>query len=284
MVERGSAGEPGRAERIPGDVTPREQRGLDRCRRALERGRRVRGRPIASSEQHGLLVDLRGTVGHVPAADAAARPPGNRWRGGQEAWEGWVVAVSGDLVHLAARWAGEEGGDAPIRRAEVMSTTRSGAVVRLDDGSPGVLPWEELSWLPSLGPPELPAGTRLEGRIVALTLEGPVFSPRAVAPSPWPAIALALPPGTDVGVHVVERGGGHALLRTDRAPRAAALVPEDALPPDGVSEATVVRVNAIAGALVLEDLRSGSRAPRPAREARRQGPQGPEQAASGSRS
>src|SRR5687768_5432554 len=122
MVGPGSAGEPARAQGILDELGGRERRGLERCRRALEKGRRVRGRTLASSEQHGLLLDLRGAVGHVPAADAAARPAGGRsWRGGERQWEGWVVAVQGDLVHLSARRPGEEGDEQPLREAEVLS-------------------------------------------------------------------------------------------------------------------------------------------------------------------
>jgi hypothetical protein len=289
MVGRGSTGDSARAQKTPVGFGEQERRGLERCRRALERGRRIRGRRIAASERHGLLLDLRGAVGHAPASEAArAAGSGSVWRGGDAHFEGWVVAVQGDLVHLSARRPGAEGDEEPMRGAEVLSTSRSGAVVRLDDGAVGVLPWEELSWEPMLGMPDLPAGARLEGRIVALTLEGPMLSTRAAAPTPWPAIALALPPGSAVTAHVEKLAGDHALLRTDLAPRAPAVVPATALPagtgPGGTVTATVARVNPIAGALVLEDLSPGPRAPRHGPEARRRGPQGPPQAASGSRS
>jgi hypothetical protein len=280
MVGRDPAGDSAPAQGIPVDLGARERRGLERCRRALERERRVRGRPIASSDRHGLLLDLRGAVGHAPAAEVAARPPsGNLWRGGDSQWEGWVVAVHGDLVHLTARRPGDEG-EAPIRAAEVLSTARSGAVVRLDDGTIGVVPWDELSWEPTLGLPELPRGMRLEGRIVALSLEGPVLSPRAVAPTPWPAIALAYPPGSAAQVRVEGRAGGHVLVRTERAPRAAAIVPEDEVPDATSLDATVVEVNAVAAALVLENFSPRSpRALRPAPGAPTQGPPGPQQVA-----
>jgi hypothetical protein len=288
-VGQGSAGEPTRAREIYGELGDRERRGLERCRSALERGRRVRGRPIASSEQHGLLVDLRGAVGHVPAGDMATRPRRRSvWRGGERHWDGWVVVVHDDLVHLAARPPGDEGDEAPVREAEILSAARSGAVVRLDDGSIGLVPLDELSWEPSLGVPALDRGTKLRGRIVALTLEGPVLSPRAVAPSPWPAIALAYPPGTEVAAVVEQRTGSRVLLRTDRAPRAPAVVDAEALPgdpdPGARFEATVTRVNAIAGAVVLERLRSPARALRPAPEAPTQERREPRRAASDSRS
>ena len=289
MVGPGSAGDAARAKEISGGPDAKERRGIDRCRRALEKGRRVRGRTIASDERHGLLLDLRGAVGHVPAADAAARAVrGARWRGDDAQWEGWVVAITGDLVHLGARRPREEHDEAPLRTAHVVGTARPGVMARLEDGSTAIVPWDELSWEPMLAPPELPAGTPLRGRVVALTLEGPVLSPRAVAPSPWPAIALALPPGTDVTVRLEARERGHALVRTEQAPRAAVLVPDDALPtalgPGAIFAATVERVNAIAASLVLENLRPRSRAPRHAPAAGRPGPRGPGQAASGSRS
>ena len=289
MVGRGSAGEPSRADGLPGDISARERRGLERCRRALERGRRVHGRIVASDERLGLLLDLRGAVGHVPPEDAAAPAArGSVLRPGERDWEGWVVAVAGDVVHLGARRPGGAGDDGPVRDAEVLSTGRSGAVVRLDDGLLGVVPWEELSWEPCLARPELPRGTRLAGRVVGLTLDGPVLSPRAIAPTPWPAIALALAPDEVVAARVEARSGDLALLRTARAPRAAAVVPAAELPEGSevgaVLEARVARISAPAGTLELADLRPSARAPRPSPEARRPGPRGPEQAASGSRS
>jgi hypothetical protein len=304
MVGRGSAGEPDRAHGILGELGNRERRGLQRCRRALEKGRRVRGRTIASSDQHGLLLDLGGAVGHLPATEMGARAgtaaagasahAGARarasalWRGGEPQWEGWVAAVAADLVHLSCRRPGEEGDEQPIRRAEVVATGRSGATVRLEDGSSGVVPWDELSWEPLLGAPRLPVGATVVGRVVALTLEGPVISPRAIAPSPWPAIALALPPGSEVVARVEARTPEHLLLRTDRPPRAAAVAEAHALPVDarpGLEvSATVARVNAIGGALVLDDVRPRARAPRPAPGAPTPERRGPRRAASDSRS
>ena len=248
----------------------------------------MRGRTIASHDRHGLLLDLRGAIGHVPAADAAAPARAARWRGGDAQWEGWVVAIAGDLVHLGARSPLDEHDESPLRTAHVLGTARSGSMARLEGGSTAIVPWDELSWEPMLAPPELPPGSPLRGRVVALTLEGPVLSPRAVAPSPWPAIALALPPGTDVTVRLEARERGHALLRTEQAPRAAAVVSDEALPsalrPGATFAATVAHVNAVASALVLEDLRPRARAPRHAPAAGTPGRRGPEQAASGSRS
>lgn len=280
MVGHGSAGEPSRANEASHGLSARERRGLERCRRALDRGRRVRGRPIASSDRDGLLLDLGGILGHVPPAETA--PPRRRarvWRSSGDQWEGWVAAVAGDLVHLVAQRPDGDAADGPVREAEVLRAGRDGAVVRLDDGKLGVVPWEELSWEPALAPPVLLPGTTLAGRVVALSLDGPVLSPRAVTPSPWPAIALALALGTRLGAHVEARVGHHALLRTDRAPRARATVHEDALPegtqPGDAVQATVVRVNAIAGTLVLDALSPGARAPRRARGARTRGRRGP---------
>ena len=284
MVGRGSAGEPGRAEEALRELSPGERRGLERCRRALERGRRVRGRPIASSDRDGLLLDLGGALGHVPPAEVAAgRAPASVRHPHDSRWEGWVAAVAGDLVHLVGRRPGANAADDPVRGAEIVSVGGEGVVVRLDDGKLGIAPWEELSWGPALEPPEHSRGTLLSGRIVGLSLDGPVLSPRAVQPTPWPAIALALPPGTTVEAHVEACANGHALLRTARAPRAAALVPEDALPegthPGDTVEATVARVNPIAGTLVLDGLSPCARAPRRAPAARRPGRPGPGRAA-----
>ena len=278
MVGYGSAGEPSRAKEGRDGLSARERRGLDRCRRALERGRRVRGRPVAESHRDGLLLELGGVLGHVPAADAAARRPAPRLWGPRESqWQGWVAAVGPDLVHLVAERPGP--GDAPVHAAEVVEARDDDALVRLGDGSPGVVPWDELSWEPALEPRRLEPGARLEGRVVGITLEGPLLSPRAVLPSPWPAVALALPRGTRVAARVEALHAGHALVRTDRAPRAAAVVREEALALGEVVEATVARVNATAGVLVLDDLRPRSRAPRLAPAARTPGPQGPGRAA-----
>jgi hypothetical protein len=236
-----------------------ERRGLRRCRNALEKGRRVRGRIVASGH-HGLLVDLRGVPGHVPTAEVSARRASRLpWAGADERWDGWVVAVGDDLVHLSPRRPEERFAEARVRSGEVVTTGRAGARIRIEGaGSLAIMPWEELSWQPMLEPPRLEPGTVLTGRIDDITLEGPILSPRSLVPTPWPAIALALPPGTRVGATVEHRAGGQALLRTDRAPRAATIVPVDRLPrdaaPGATVEATVEEVNALAGLLVLGEL------------------------------
>jgi hypothetical protein len=252
----------------------------------------VRGRPVVSGEE-GLLLDLRGILGHVPAADA--RELGTRGGLGRavDERECWVVAVTDDLVHLAARRPGARGDEGAIRRGIVVGAGPHGARVRLDgetsrDGQPSfaVVPWDELSWEPSLGPPSLEPGAEVAGRVVGLTLAGPILSPRSVVPTPWPAIALAVPPGTRVGARVEACSGGRALLRTATEPRAAAVVPGDRLPegsgPGTVLEATVVRVNPPAGALELDGLSASSRAPPRAPAARTPERPGHGRAASGS--
>jgi ribosomal protein S1 len=164
-----------------------------------------------------------------------------------------------------------------MREGTVVRLGRSCAVVRLDgDGSPAIVPWEELSWWPSLDPPSLRAGDHVAGRVVGLTLDGPVLSPRAVTPSPWPAVALALPVGTTVSVRVEASDGARALVRTDRAPRALAVVAAAHLEPGATLEATVTGVDATAETLELS--LPEARAPRHAREARTPGPRGPERA------
>jgi hypothetical protein len=291
MVESPSTGDRGGALE-PVELPDKERRGLARCRRALEKGRRVRGR-VAASGDLGVLVELRGAVGHVPASDrAAGGARRSLWPGAADRWEGWVSAVAGDVVHLCARRPAGRPDEETVRRAQVVSVGRSGALARLaDDGATAVVPWEELSWQPSLEPPALERGMEVAGRVVGLTLEGPVLSPRSVVPSPWPAIALAHPPGTEVEAVVERIQGDQALLRTERAPRARTIVGVEALPGDAAPGSTlgaaVVRVNALAGELVLAGFSSRPgrpRAPRPAPGAERPGRQGPEQAASGSRS
>ncbi|HEX2087589.1 MAG TPA: hypothetical protein VHF89_18035 [Solirubrobacteraceae bacterium] len=243
---------------------------------------------MAHSAEHGLLVDLRGALGHVPAAEAGdRRASANALGRAHGEWEGEVVAIAGDLVHLCRRSG--EGRDArPVRHGEVLNVGRSGALVRLEgDGSLAVVPWEELSWEPSLAPRELERGERVEGRVVGLTLDGPVLSPRALVPSPWPAIALALPPGTRCAARLEAVADGTALLRTARPPRAAAVVDAAVLPPgagpDAVLEATIARVDAIGGALVVGEVTfAAARAPRPERAAPTPEPREPGQAASGS--
>ncbi|HEV2814865.1 MAG TPA: hypothetical protein VGW10_16540 [Solirubrobacteraceae bacterium] len=266
------------------DVSARERRGLDRARRSLERGRRVRGRVVASGD-HGVLVELRGVPGHVPPGEVVERPTSRRiWGRAAGQWEGWVEAVGEDLVHLSATRAAERG----VRTGEVLTTGRSGALTRLDDdGSLAVVPWDELSWQPALEAPPIERGTKVAGTVVGLSLDGPLLSPRALTPSPWPAIALALPEGAEVVVDVEATADGRALLRTTSAPRAAAVVPLDRLPPgtgEGTElDATVVRVNVVGGAVVLGGFSPRSpRAPRRARAAPTPGPPAPRQAASGS--
>lgn len=276
MVGRTSAREEG---------VGKERRALSRCRRALERGRRVRGRRVATGEE-GLLVDLRGILGHVPRTDGATDPaPRSIWGRSAEHWEGWVVAVGRDLVHLSARRPEGGGEQEAARSGEITGTGRSGARARLEDGSVAVVPWEELSWEPWLERPELPPGTPIAGRVVGLTLDGPVLSPRAVLPTPWPAIALAHPAGTAVCARVEAHGGGRARVRLERAPRAVAIVDAPELRAGDLIEAVVEEVNPIAGRLALRQVSpAGPRAVRPAPAAPTPEPPGPEQAASGSRS
>jgi hypothetical protein len=281
MVGSRSTGERGGALEPAIELSDKEQSGLARCRRALEKGRRVAGRVLASGE-HGILVELRGAIGHVPAAERAAAPARRSLRpGGAHRWDGWVVAVAGDLVHLCAQRPAERPDEEAIRHAEVVSVGRAGALARLtDDGTMAVVPWDELSWQPSLVPPALERGMPIAGRVVGLTLDGPVLSPRSVVPSRWPAVALALTPGMEVEAHVEALAGGQALLHTRRAPRARTVVATDALPPQAVPGstlgATVVSVNAHAGELVLEDfsLRPGGprASPRSDQEAATRGP------------
>lgn len=287
MVGQGSARDVRSA--AGGEPPPRQRRALARCRRALERGRPVRGRRIVAGDE-GLLLDLRGVLGHVPASEANERPPTRGVLGPvRDRWEGWVVAVADDLVHLCAQRPGERADVTAVRRGEVVSSGTSGARVRLEgETSLAVLPWEELSWEPLLEPPSLAPGTQVTGRVVGLTLGGPVLSPRSATPSPWPAIALALAPGSTVHACVEARTANRALLRTVTAPRAAAIVSAERLPSDAgpgtALEVTVVRVNAAAGALELDGISPGPRAPRLAPAAPTPERRGPGQAASGSRS
>ncbi len=259
MVEGGSASDARALLKESGEVPARERRGLDRCRRALERGRRVRGRVIASGA-HGLLVDLRGALGHVPAGEAVERAAsGGAWRRPTGQWEGWVAAVGDDLVHLSARPPQDHVAEG-MREGEVVEALGDRAIVKLrGDGRHAVVPCGELSWQPSLEPPRLALGTQLAGRIVGLTVDhGPVLSPRSLLPTPWPAIALALPVGGRVGARVELLGGDRAQLRTEQAPRAVAIVAADGLPAaagEGAEvEATVLRVDAAAATLVLADV------------------------------
>ena len=240
---------------------------------------------VASGEE-GLLIDLRGALGHVPASEAEPRPAARSiWGRSAEHWEGWVVAVGRDLVHLSTRRPEDRSDQESVRGGEVVTTGRSGARARLDDGSLAVIPWGELSWEPWLERPDLPHGTPIAGRVVGLTLDGPVLSPRALLPTPWPAVALAHPSGASVTARVEAHGEGRARARLERAPRAVAIVDDPRLRPGDLVEAVVEEVNPIAGRLTLADVRrAGPRALRPAPEAARRGPPGPGQAASGSRS
>jgi hypothetical protein len=256
MVGEHSSWDQGHAEN---GVSWRERRALARARRALQKGTRVTGRPLAEG-RHGLLVDLRGVVGHVPASEAGRTPEraaGLRSR--LASWEGWVCAVGDDLVHLSTNGPTPAGDDGEICSGIITAIGPTAAVVRLD-GRPddAILPWEEMSWEPALGDPRLETGDRVAGRVVAITLEGPVLSPRSVLPTPWPAVALALPAGSRIAVRIERLAGGRAEVRTCTPPRVRSIVGAGALPgdaaPGDVLETTVVRVDPIGGALVLDEL------------------------------
>ena len=212
-----------------------------------------------------MLVDVRGALGHVPAAEVEH---GRRVLLGRGGWHGWVTGVAFDLVHLTAEPPGRAREDAACS-GEVVQIEGPGAVVRLDGGRTAVLPFVELSWDPALAPRRLEIGDRVTGRVVGLTLDGPILSPRSVAPSPWPAAALAFPAGTRVPARVTEIGRGRVALRIERPPRLTAIVPAYELPldvlPGAPVEATVATVHALAGALQLTDVSPASaRAARPA--------------------
>ncbi len=287
MVEDGSTSDAGALLKDAVEVPARERRGLDRCRRALERGRRVRGRVVAS-DARGLLVDLRGALGHVPAGEAVERPTsGGAWQRPTGQWEGWVAAVGDDLVHLSARPPQDRVAEG-MREGEVVEALPDRAIVRLrGDGRNAVVPCGELSWQPSLEPPRIAVGAQLAGRIVGLTVDhGPVLSPRSLLPTPWPAIALALASGGRVRARIEAVRGDRAQLRTEQAPRAVAIVAAGELPAglgEGAEvEATVVRVDAAAATLVLADVAAratATRAPRRGRAAATRERPGPERAA-----
>lgn len=241
-----------------------------------------------ASGPRGLLVDLRGAVGHVPAAEAEQRPTRHTaWRRASGQWEGWVAAVGDDLVHLSGRPPQDRGAEG-VREGEVVEMLDDRAVVRLvGEGGMAVVPARELSWQPALEPRRLAPGTRVAGRVVGLTVHhGPVLSPRSLVPTPWPAIALALPPGATVAARVEAVAGDRACVRTTLAPRATAIVPVDQLPdgarPGSEIEATVVRVDAASGTLALDAVSSLAATPRAAQPepgAERPGRRGPEPAA-----
>jgi hypothetical protein len=243
---------------------------------------------VVASGPQGLLVDLRGAIGHVPAAEAGERPVrSGAWRRATAHWEGWVVAVGDDLVHLSIRPPQDRVAEG-VREGEVVEMLADRAVVRLgDDGRMAIVPSGELSWHPALEPPRLAPGTRIAGRVVGLTVDhGPVLSPRSLVPTPWPAIALALAPGARVTARVHGLAGDRACVRTEAAPRAVAIVPAGRLPPGAVPgtgvEATVARVDPASGALLLDALSlraAATRALPPEPGAETPGRPGPEPAA-----
>ena len=281
-------------------------RALERCRRAQERGRRVRGRVVAAGDA-GLLVDLGGVYGHAPAEGAGTDARGLRRSGVAgparrgERWTGWVIAVTPDLVHLTSSSSGTSPSRGPVRSGIVEAVGSEGARVRLD-GAPdpsaagkgrpperAIVPFGELSWFDDLsaGAPLAPGDT-VRGRISELTLDGPVVSPRSLTPTPWPAVALALAPGTRVPAQVEAVREGRALVRLEAPARPTVAVGAERLP-DGAEqgseiEVVVGRVDPVARRLTLDELGLSLRSSRPAQAAGTGERRAPPRAAEGSRS
>jgi ribosomal protein S1 len=129
--------------------------------------------------------------------------------------------------------------------------------VRLAGASSGattaIVPRSEIAWHPvPSAADELHAGDRVRGCVVDLGVDGPILSLRAVAPSPWPAIALELPPGTAVRLRVRSVGERGALARLVEQPHVATLVPRADFEPGQALTATVERVDVELGRLHLE--------------------------------
>jgi len=222
----------------PVRISPRAL-GLARCERAQAAGRRVRGRVVAARGDAALL-----DVGGVRALARGA------------ACTGWVDAVSEQLVTLAPERRGARPSPTAltlVRSALVEWVYDAGAWVVLDDGSPAFVPRDEVGWAPLLSTVGiLRPGDRVRGRVVGLTVDGPLLSPRAATPDPWTAVALELPAGCLVRVRVEQVAGGSALVRVLGVPPAAALVPVDATLRIGeVLDAAVEQVDEAARRLLL---------------------------------
>ena len=207
--------------------------------------------PLLASGPEGLLVDLGGALGHLPAGESGESI---RRRGA------WVAAVDGDLVHLTAErpWLG--GYEGALRSGVVVSATSHRAVAQLEGGGPSaVVLFEELSWEQLVVPPVLAPGDPVRGRVIGLSLDGPILSPRAVVPAPWPAVALANPRGMRVPARVDAVEGDRVAVRLERAPRITAVLVRHELPlgvlPGASVEGTVERVDVLGCALTLCDVR-----------------------------
>ena len=249
-----------------------------RARRALAGGRSLRGRVVRSGT-HGLLLDVAGVRGFVPAAAlgeeerSAAAMVGERWRGR-------VVAVT-DHLCILGRLPEPPGA---VVTGTVQAIGPEGAWVALAGrGARRALAVrDELGWTPG----EEPAvGDAVSGAVLDLTMSGPRISLRALQPSPWPAVALELEAGMPVTAAVRATTADGAIVRLVDQPHAEAHVLAGDLPGAvraGVWLHAVVRqVDVRAGRLALVAIRTGP-GPRPGREARTGERRAPGQGAAGS--
>ena len=251
---------------------------VDRVRRALGRRRQVRGR-IVSEGEHGLLLDVGGLRGFVPATALAGA---TRRRGEPllDRWRGRPVAVTDHLCILGA--SADPPGSAVTGTVEAIGPEGAWVALEGRGARRALAVRDELGWTPG----EEPAvGDTVRGAVLDLTMAGPRISLRALRPSPWPAVALELEPGTPVTAAVRAATADGAIVRLVDQPHAQARVPATALPgPVRAGQwlhAVVHRVDASAGRLALAAIRAGP-GPRPARAERTGARRAPGRGAAGS--
>jgi hypothetical protein len=230
-----------------------------RCEELRRHGQRVAVRLICTGE-HGTLADAGGLRGWFPPATPPRRSALGR-RGG------WITAVTPHLAFLSGTPQDEERGAAlsATLTGTVTSVDRHGARVRLAGAAPEAtlarLPRTEIAWHPvASADAELQRGDRVRVRVIELGLDGPVVSQRAAAPSPWPAIALELEPGTGVRLRVhtvLDRG---AVARLVDHPHVTTLVGLDGLRAGDTLTATVGHVDVPRRHLVLRQVAAPLRA------------------------
>lgn len=228
---------------------------LHECEARRDRGRRAPVRVVASGE-HGVLAEAGGLRAWFSADDPPRRAPTGRLAG-------WVAAVTPHLVYLGGRERRlpSAGALTEVVEGTVTAVEERHARVRLAgagiSSSTAVLPRAEIAWHPvPAATAELAPGQVVRGCVVDLGLDGPVLSLRAATPSPWPAIALELTPGTPVRLRVraITREG--TLVRLVDQPHVTTLIDRGDLEPGEVLTAVVGHVDVGAAHLALEEVRA----------------------------
>lgn len=226
--------------------------------RALEdrarRGRRARVHVVRRGP-HGVLAD----AGGLRAWFAPDDPPRRRLVGGHA---GWVVAVTSHLACLGGeqKRLAPSGAMTDVIEGVVLSATETQARVRLLQGggaATAVVPRTQIAWhAVASAAAELRPGDRVRGRVIDLDLDGPVLSLREAAPSPWPAIALELDPGTEVRMRVRTVTRSASIARLVDHPHVITVVERSDVEPGESLTGVVEEVDVEAGRLHLGRVRT----------------------------